>query len=160
MRVLGRLLLGCFALLFAIPAGGGVLLLALLADPAAGEWLTRGALAGLEMALSDLAAGLPPEGFGLLVAGLAKAAFMLLAAPPALVAGVGETLRLRGILWYGGACGLVTAVLPWLARGAVRPGGAVAAEARVTAALFVAGAAAGLVYWLIAGRSAGRPGPA
>ena len=36
-------------------------------------------------------------------------------------------------------------------------GTALAAEAQVTAILFLAGAGPGLVYWLIAGRSAGRP---
>ena len=154
MRFLGRLLLGSLALLLAIPAGAAILLGALVLDPVASVWLTRGALAGLHAGLSDLAAGLPPESVALVVAGLAKASFVLLAVPPALVALIGETLRWRGLVWYGAGCGLLTAALPWLARGAVRPGGA--AEARVTAILFLAGAGAGLVYWSVAGRSAGR----
>ncbi|WP_313901156.1 hypothetical protein [Methylobacterium sp. J-092] len=158
MRILGRLLLGSLALFLAIPSGGAILLMALVLDPVASVWLTKGALAGLDAGLSDLAAGLPPESFAWVLAGLAKASFVLLAVPPALVALVGETLRWRGLLWYGAGCGLITAALPWLARGAVRPGGtALTAEARVTAILFLAGAGAGLVYWLIAGRSAGRP---
>lgn len=160
MRFLGRLLLGFLALLLAVPVGAATLLTVLVLDPVAGAWLTRGALAGLDAGLSDLAAGLPPEGFALLLAGLARASFALLVAPPLLVALVGEVLRLRWLAWYGGGCALLTAALPWLARGAVRPGGPgqVAAEARVTALLFVAGAASGLVYWLIAGRSAGTAG--
>ena len=161
MRFLGRLLLGFLALLLAIPAGAAILLGALVLDPAAGVWLTRGALADIHAGLSDLAAGLPPESVAFVVAGLSKASFVLLAVPPALVALVGETLRRRGLVWYGAGCGLLTAALPWLVRGAVRPGGAaLAAEARVTAILFLAGAGAGLVYWLIAGRSAGRPAAA
>lgn len=157
MRFLGRLLLGSFALLLAIPAGAAILLAALMLDPTASVWLTKGALAGLDAGLSDLAAGLPPDSFSLLLAGLARASFVLLAVPPAFAALVGETLRWRSLVWYGGACGLITAALPWLVRGAVRPGGPqLAAEARVTAILFVAGAGAGLVYWLVAGRSAGR----
>lgn len=159
MRSLGRLVLGSLALLLAIPTGAGSLLAALVLDPVASVWLTKGAMAGLDAGLLDLAAGLPPEGFPLLLAGLAKAAFMVLVVPPVLVALIGETLRLRGFVWYGGACGLITAALPWLARGAVRPGGPLAAEARITAILFVAGACAGLVYWLVAGRSAGRSVP-
>ncbi|WP_375455615.1 hypothetical protein [uncultured Methylobacterium sp.] len=159
MRFLGRLLLGSLALLLAIPTGAGTLLAALVLDPVASVWLTKGAMAGLDAGLSDLAAGLPPEGFPLLLAGLAKAAFMVFVVPPVLVALIGETLRLRGYVWYGGACGLITAALPWLARGAVRPGGPLAAEARLTAILFVAGAGAGLVYWLVAGRGAGRTVP-
>ena len=70
-----------------------------------------------------------------------------------------------GLLWYGAGCGLLTAALPWLTRGAVRSRDTgrnsglnpdlLAAEARLTLILFVVGAGAGLVYWLIAGRSAG-----
>ncbi len=69
MRVLGRLILGAFALLVAVSAGALTLLVALFVDPGANAWLTGGALAGLDLALSDLSAGLPPEGFLLLAAG-------------------------------------------------------------------------------------------
>ncbi len=152
MNLLGRLFVAGLALLLAIPAGAGILILALLVDPVAGAWLTAGALAGLDGALSDLSAGLPPEGLALLLAGLAQALFRLLVVPPVLVAAIGETLRLRGLAWYGLGCGLLTAALPWLGRGAVRPGSAPLAEMRLTAILFAAGAGAGLVYWLVAGR--------
>lgn len=157
MRLLWRLLLGAFALLLAVSAGGVTLTVALLFDPGANAWLTQGALAGLDTALGDIAAGLPPEGFLLLVAGLAQALFALVFVPPALTALAGEILGRRGLLWYGGGSGLLTATLPWLVRGAPRPGasGAAAAEARLTLILFVVGGCAGLVYWLIAGRSAG-----
>lgn len=158
MRFLSRLLLGVVALLLAILAGSAALMLALLLDPAANAWLTRGALAGLDSALGDLSAGLPPEGFLLLMAGLAKALFALLFVPPALVAVAGEALGRRGLVWYGGGCGLLTAALPWLVRGSPRPGapGLAVAEARLTLILFVVGSCAGLVYWLVAGRSAGN----
>lgn len=158
MRFLGRILLGAFALLLAILAGSAALTLALLVDPGANAWLTQGALAGLDAALGDLASGLPPEGFLLLMAGLAKALFLLLFVPPALVALAGEVLSRRSLVWYGGGCGLLTAALPWLVRGSPRPGapGLAAAEARLTLILFVVGGCAGLVYWLIAGRSAGH----
>jgi hypothetical protein len=164
MHALGRLILGAFALLLAVPAGCAVLILALLVDPTAQAWLSGGALAGLDMALSDLSAGLPPEGFALLLAGLAKALFVLLFVPPALVGLGGEILGRRGLLWYGAGCGLLTAAVPWLTRGAVhaaggtRDAGLLAAEARLTLILFVVGASAGLVYWLIAGRGAGFAG--
>lgn len=162
MRLLGRLILGAFGLLVAVPTGCLVLVMGLSVDPGADAWLTRGALAGLDMALSDVSAGLPPEGLFLLAAGLAKALFVLLFLPPAVVGLSGEVLGARGILWYGAGCGLLTAALPWLARGAVRRGapGFVPAEARLTLILFVVGSCAGLVYWLVAGRSAGRAGRA
>ncbi len=161
MHALGRLFLGAFALLLAVPAGFAVLALALVVDPTAQAWLTGGALAGLDMAVSDISAGLPPEALGLLIAGLAKALFVLLVVPPAVIGLGGEILGRRGLLWYGAGCGALTAALPWLARGASRSGDAraeptlMAAEARLTLILFVAGACAGLVYWLIAGRGAG-----
>lgn len=160
MHALGRLILGAFALLLAVPTGLAVLVLALLVDPAAQAWLTGGALAGLDMALSDLSAGLPPEGLALLLAGLAKALFALLFVPPAVIGLGGEILGRRGLLWYGAGCGLLTAALPWLTRGALRSGGArdtalLAGEARLTLILFAVGASAGLVYWLVAGRGAG-----
>lgn len=161
MHALGRLILGAFALFLAVPTGFAVLVLALFVDPAAQAWLTGGALAGLDMALSDLSAGLPPEGLALFVAGLAKALFVLLFVPPALIGLSGEILGRRGLLWYGAGGGLLTAALPWLTRGAVRSAGGardpglLAAEARLTLILFVVGASAGLVYWLVAGRGAG-----
>ncbi|MCJ2144165.1 hypothetical protein [Methylobacterium sp. E-066] len=158
MHVLGRLFLGAFALLLAVPVGAAILVLALLVDPTANAWLTGGALAGVDMALSDLSAGLPPEGLVILIAGLAQALFVLLFVPPALVGFAGEVFSRRGLLWYGAGGGLLTAAFPWLARGAARPEaspGLLAAEARLTLILFVVGASAGLVYWLVAGRSAG-----
>jgi len=161
MHLFGRLLLGAFALLCAVPTGFAILVLALLVDPAAQAWLTGGALAGLDMALSDMSAGLPPEGLALFVAGLVKALSVMLVVPPALVGLAGETLGRRGFLWYGAGCGGLTAALPWLSRGALRSGDAarstalLAAEVRLTLILFVVGAGAGLVYWLIAGRGAG-----
>ena len=148
MRFLGRLFVAALALLLAIPAGGFVLGLAVFLDPVAGAWISAGAQAGLDLALSDLSAGLPPEGL-----------FWLLVVPPVLTALIGGTLGLRSLAWYGGGCGLLTALLPWLGRGAARVGQAPAAEARLTALLFLAGAAAGLVYWLAAGRH-GEPRPA
>ncbi|KAB1079087.1 hypothetical protein [Methylobacterium soli] len=159
MRVLGRLLILSLALLLAVPAGALTLVLVLVLDPAAQAWLAGGALAGLDATLSDLAAGMAPETMLLALAGLAQALSVLLVAPPVLVALVGETLRLRALAWYAGAAGLLTAALPWLARGAVRPGGAerLAAEGHLSAILFLTGATAGLVYWLVAGRSAAQP---
>ncbi len=116
IRLIGRLLLGAVALLLAVPAGSAALALALLFDPGANAWLTNGALAGLDAALGDIAAGMPPEGMLLLVAGVARALFLLLVVPPFITAVAGEVLGARGLLWYGAGCGVLTAALPWLAR--------------------------------------------
>ncbi|GJE08532.1 MULTISPECIES: hypothetical protein [Methylobacterium] len=157
MRLLSRLLLAGLGLLAAIPCGTLALMAGLVLDPAADAWLARAGLAGLD-ALSDLSAGLPPESLALLAAGLAQALFALLVVPPVAVALIGEVAGLRALAWYGAATGLLTAAIPWLVRGAPRAGGEaarLAAEGRLTALLFVAGAVAGLVYWVVAGRGAG-----
>nr|WP_183434534.1 hypothetical protein [Methylobacterium sp. R2-1] len=168
MRMLGRLLLAAFAVMMAIPAGTLALTAGVLLDPSFREAFGRLGLVGLLAGLSDFAAGVPPEVAVMAAIGLAQALGLLLILPPALTALIGEMLGLRSPVWYGGASGGLTALLPWLARGSVaRPSGseAAAAEGRLAAILLLAGAVSGLVYWLIAGRTAGarsldRTGPA
>jgi len=62
----------------------------------------------------------------------------------------------RSLIYYGLVTGLITAAIPWLMRGGYVETPALEAEWRITALLFVTGAVAGFVYWLITGRSAGR----
>ncbi len=165
MTWLGRLLLSVVALILAIPAGALTLGAGVLLDPTFRQTLGELGLVGLFARLSDLAQGLPPDMAVMAVILLAQALGLLLILPPTLTALVGETLGLRSPFWYGGATGLLTALLPWLARGGPPPASgsaAAGAETRLAAILVVTGAASGLVYWLIAGRSAGvrraRPG--
>ncbi|HEV2544760.1 MAG TPA: hypothetical protein VGU70_18560 [Methylobacterium sp.] len=158
MTWLGRLLLSVIALILAIPAGALTLSAGVLLDPTFRQTLGELGLVGLFAGLSDLAQGLPPDMAVMAVILLAQALGLLLILPPTLTALVGETLGLRSPFWYGGATGLLTALLPWLARGGppLAAGSAAAgAETRLAAILLVTGAASGLVYWLIAGRSAG-----
>jgi hypothetical protein len=158
MTWLGRLLLSLFALILAIPAGALTLGAGVLLDPAFRDALGRLGLVGLFAGLSDLAQGLPPDMAVTAVILLAQALGLLLILPPTLTALVGETLGLRSPFWYGGATGLLTTLLPWLARGGPPPAAGSAsagAETRLAAILLVTGAASGLVYWLIAGRGAG-----
>ena len=75
----------------------------------------------------------------------------------AFVALVGEVAGLRRLAWYAGATGLLTAVIPWLLRGSARV--ASPAELHVGFVLALTGAVAGLFYWMVAGRSAGRRAP-
>ena len=108
-------------------------------------------------------AGEPPDARAVaLFTAFATGVFAILVAPPALVAVIGEVLGWRALLWYAGGSGALTALLPWLGR--ARSGmarateAALPAEGRITLILFLTGAASGLVYWAIAGRSAGvRP---
>ncbi|WP_342150423.1 hypothetical protein [Methylorubrum sp. SB2] len=158
--MLGRILLTTLALLMAIPAGALALIGGVLLDPALRETFGRLGLAGLLAGLMDLSAGLPPDMAALMLAFLAQALALLVVLPPVLVALIGALFGLRSALWYGGACAGLTATLPWLARGATFPAGpAAVAEARLSALLFATGAASGLTYWLIAGRSTGARRP-
>lgn len=154
MRFLGRLFVGSLALILAIPCGALVLGLGVMLDPVSREVLGSLGLVGLFEGLSDLASGLGPETILFALAAFARALFLLLVVPPTLVALVGETLNWRGAAGYGAGTGVLTALVPWLARNAARAGDAqaFAQEGRITAILFLTGAASGLVYWLVAGR--------
>lgn len=157
MRLLGRAVLFVVGLILAIPAGAIVLAIGAISEPALRDLVGVVSLRAF-LELADAAMhGVPPD---LAAMGLASAlwavSMALVVGPPTLTALIGEVLGLRSFAWYGGFSGVVAAAVPWLARGAtVRPEAALG-EGRITALLFVAGAVAGLTYWAIAGRSAGR----
>lgn len=157
MRLLGRLILGALALVLALPCGALALIIGVLADPGLSGVAAVLGVAGLEAFFDAMASGLPDATALALASAAAWGLFLLVALPPTLAGLVGELFRVSRLAWYGGASGALTAALPWF----VRPGRvsttALAAEGRVTALLFVAGAVSGLVYWMVAGRSAGRP---
>ena len=157
MRLVGRLFLIPFALLLAISASTLFLALAAILDPGVGIFAAKVIWTGLwtlaqSLDALDEAGTLPGDAF----AGFQNVAASLILAPPTFVALVGEVAGWRAFLWYSCATGAITAALPWLARAASRP--ATGEELHITAALFLAGAAAGAVYWLLAGQSAGRAG--
>ncbi|GJD28945.1 hypothetical protein PMNALOAF_0177 [Methylobacterium adhaesivum] len=160
MRFLGRVFVGSVALVLAIPCGALVLGLGAMLDPVSRAVLGSLGLVGLFEGLDDLASGVGPETILFALAAFARALFLLLVVPPVLVAVVGETLNWRAAAWYGAGTGILTALVPWLARNAARAGGtqAFAQEGRITAILFLTGAASGLVYWLVAGRFGRRDG--
>ncbi|WP_019906276.1 hypothetical protein [Methylobacterium sp. 77] len=152
MRLVGRLIWASVALCLAIPCGALVLVVAILFDPVSSEALTRLGLFGFLQGMTDLASGIGPDALLALAAGLARAGFILLVLPPVAMALIGEAMSLRSALAYALGTGFATALVPWLMRGA---SGSLAArnlaiEGRVTALLFLAGAAAGLVYGWIA----------
>jgi hypothetical protein len=160
VRALGFLFVAGLALILAIPCGAAVLTLGAMLDPATSETLSRLGLVGLFTGLEDLASGIGPETLLFALAAIGRALFVLLVVPPALMAVLGAVLGWRAATWYGAGTGLLTALVPWLARGLTRTGpsaDALVLEGRITAVLFLTGAASGLVYWLIAGRHAGAP---
>jgi hypothetical protein len=158
VRFFGRAFLYLFGVLLAIPAGLTMFAIGLAVEPAAQELVAALGMAGLE----DLVSDLWDEGLSEMVPGtlflqlwaLSAALFVM---PPAVVALIGEMAGTRSFVWYGFGCGALMAALPWLSRGGEHLGGGqvLGAEGRITALLFVTGAAAGLTYWLVAGRSAG-----
>ncbi len=160
VRFLGHLFVASLALILAIPCGATVLAFGAMLDPATSETLSRLGLVGLFAGLEDLASGIGPETLLFALAALARALFVLLVVPPVLVAILGGVLNWRAATWYGAGTGLLTAGVPWFARGLSRTGpspDALMLEGRITAVLFLTGAASGLVYWLIAGRHSGAP---
>src|SRR4051812_5533868 len=90
---------------------------------------------------------------------IGRIAFTLLVLPPLMIAVISEVLKLRSLIWYALATGVLTASVPWILRGAARI--ANPAELHVSAILGLTGAVAGFIYWAISGRDAGgnRPSP-
>lgn len=85
--------------------------------------------------------------------GVGRVMFTLLVLPPLVIAVMSEVLKIRSLVWYVLATGVLTASVPWILRGAARI--ANPAELHVSAILGFTGAVAGFVYWAIAGRDAG-----
>ncbi len=88
-------------------------------------------------------------------------ALSIVAAPLLIAAVIGEALRVRSLLWYALCPGAVGAMVGWSWRryppvSLNTPPLRVESADSLALALFVAGAAAGLVYWLLAGRSTGK----
>ena len=161
MSIVGRALLLVAGLVLAIPAGALTLMIGIAREPAAQELIGALGVASFEAILEGVPFDDAPEMVaGTLELGLWTLSMSLVVLPPTLVALMGEIAGTRSFVWYGGAGGLLTAALPWLVRGDIPTGAmspALAAEGRLTALLFLTGAVAGLTYWLVAGRTAGRP---
>jgi len=87
------------------------------------------------------------------------ASVMICALPLILTALAGEVAGLRAPVWYCVATGLLAAAMPWLTRAAFHLEETTSAnplELHLALLFFLTGATGGLVYWLIAGRGAGR----
>ena len=154
MRLLGRLILAALGLVLAVPCGALALAVGAIGDPALRDLGAALGVAGAAAILDALAAGMPETGWAL-ARGALLAVLVLVALPPGVAALVGELVGTRRAAWYGGVGGALSAALPWLARTRGPGHDALPAEARLTVLLFVAGAASGLAYWIVAGRSAG-----
>lgn len=65
-----------------------------------------------------------------------------------------EAIGARAFVWQAGATALLTGAVPFLVRGFGRQ--PTSQELHVAFVLVLAGAVSGAVYWLVAGRTAGR----
>ncbi len=151
------LLLIPFALLIAIGVSGTFFLIASIVDPVmavlTGDTLFVGFWSLVDAVFSVEDPGPIVEDAFLAVG---RIMFTLLIFPPLLIAVISEVLGMRSPLWHTLATAVLTAAVPWILRGAARV--ANPAELHVSLVLALTGAAAGLVYWAIAGREAGgRP---
>jgi hypothetical protein len=82
--------------------------------------------------------------------------------PVTIIALVGGVARSRSWVFYVGLTGVLAAAMPWILRAsrfAERGGQMSAAEGHLTLILFMTGAVAGAVYWIVAGRSDGKASP-
>jgi hypothetical protein len=118
---------------------------------------------GSRWAAGEVAAhmeGTPDEASRFLSEAVGAMAFLFTVAPvltlaPAVVAVViGEVARIRSVLYYVGASGLAAAVMPLIAARPIEGAENAAYAAPYFSMMATAGFAAGLVYWLLAGRRA------
>lgn len=102
----------------------------------------------------------PGYALGWLAAGLWWASLAVLIVPVVVVGLAGELMRVGSYIWYAGGTGLITALVPWIARAGLSGSASMGAgEGRIAGLLFLTGAVAGTIYWLVAGRSAGAEQP-
>lgn len=148
-------------LVSAIAAAMIFLPLAALFDPTLRESGAMIAAFAMISAIFDALEGYAPDPGGFVI-GLLQVATISVAAAPLLIAAlIGEVARLRSVVWYMGATSVIAAAVPFsgrIAREAMRFGdpdpGSV--RSRLVLLFFLTGCVAGFVYWLIAGRGAGR----
>ncbi|MEC9343643.1 MAG: hypothetical protein VYD64_07325 [Pseudomonadota bacterium] len=137
-----------------------VLLGLVLAFVAAGLFLGFGFYAEVVDPVFDVDPRIRHDGVIVLLTGLAWSPFIAAAAmgPALVIIAVAEVLKLRGLVTNTLAGGMVALFVYWAGHGSADPSGS-AGRSLSDGALIVllaTGFIGGLVYWLIAGRSAGK----
>jgi hypothetical protein len=151
-----RLFISLIALVLAIAAGALFLAVAGLAVPDTRELAADISIGRLLLSLAGIANGAPPDQVWSVVAiAFWALAASLLVLPPLVTAIVGEIGGTRSFVFYGGLSGLLAAAIAWLGHPAATPPDP--ADSKVLLLVFLTGAVAGLVYWALAGRTAGHP---
>ncbi|MBV9976207.1 MAG: hypothetical protein JO105_12525 [Hyphomicrobiales bacterium] len=163
-----RLILVPTGLILAIAVGFIFLLIGGFAEPAGRKVLEGIGWIFLLAVRADAMRGEPAASYVALATKIIWGATLaVVVAPVLLTAMIGEAARLRSFIWYVAAPAVLTALTPWLARGARAAGSSAirdaatrsaqtqADEARLALLLFLSGAVSGFIYWAIAGRDAG-----
>jgi hypothetical protein len=149
-----RLFIVVVALVLAIAAGAIFLGVAGLAVPATRELAADISLGQVLLTMVGIANGAPPDQvWGVVALTFWVLALFVLVLPPVLAGLVGEIAGARSFVFYGGLSGALAAGIAWLGHPAATPPDA--ADTKVLLLVFLTGAVAGLVYWALAGRSAG-----
>jgi hypothetical protein len=155
MRIFGRLILIPLAIAVASFFAGTFLVVAGFAQPQIGGAITEGAITTIRTLIESLFEdGEAVDRFARLSKGLTTLTLAVLFLPVALVAAVSEIFSLRW--WFVQAIGaaFLTALLPWAMLPNVIAGTPLASS--LTGLLAATGALSGSLYWMIAGKSAGR----
>ncbi len=136
-----------------------VLPVLIILDPLAGDISLISSIGGFIDLMRRTLEEIPPDQAMTLFAGfLWTVALMICVVPLTIVALTGEIASARSLIWYSGGTGALSAAMPWLVRAAFHLADARSAkppELRFALLFFLTGTAAGLIYWLICGRSAG-----
>jgi len=155
-----RLVVIVFGFVVAAAAGSMFLGVGALIDPATREAGFEAARAWLfaimDEAMNDGAPEMTAAALGLVFWATLIATCV---APLAVAALIGELAGARAWVWYAGASAVLAAASPWIARAAKGLSNARQAspmEGRIALLFFLTGTVTGTVYWLIAGRGAGR----
>ncbi|GGH30053.1 hypothetical protein GCM10007036_40400 [Alsobacter metallidurans] len=149
-----RLVLGLFGLVLAIPAGALFLVIGGLAVPETRELAADLTLTSVFALFAALLNAEGPDTVWAVAAGAFWAlTTALLVLPPVLTALIGAAAGLSSYVWYAGGAGLLTIAIAWFGRAS----GATldSADVKLLSLLFLTGAAAGFVYWAVAGREMG-----
>ena len=164
LQTIGRWLWIAFALALAICAAILFLPIALFSDPLLYKIGSALAPEGVEALIQLFLAPDMQESFAGGIFTIIWLVMMAICVAPVTIAAViGEAARIRAIIWYCGASGLLAGAMPWILRAAQNSRKADtatgslahAAELRISLIFLITGIAAGFIYWLTAGRSTG-----
>lgn len=153
-RFFGRLILIPLAILIAAVAAGSFLVITGFVQPQIGGAVSEAAIATMRTLVESLMEdGEAIDRFGRLAKGVSTLTLSVLFLPVALVAAVAEVFGLRWWIMQALGAALLAAVLPWAMMPTLMAGAQLGSS--LTGILAAAGALAGSIYWMIAGRSAG-----